>query len=99
MVSFRKSFRPTKKDKIRSYEKLVELHRKYTGRCCTCKYLIPSSPSYLQSFITDYGKCALNQDIFSIKVCGLKDVECDCYEENVGEINNYLSIIEKLKET
>lgn len=31
MVSFHKSFKPTKEEKIRSYEILVELHRKYIG--------------------------------------------------------------------
>lgn len=97
MVDFNKAFNPTKEDKIRSYERLLELHQKHVGKCCTCKFHSPP-PSDLPGFVTDYGDCVLNKDIFNAKVCGLKDVECDCYEEDTSDLKVYLAKIEKLRE-
>lgn len=97
IASFDKAFNPTKKDKIRNYETLVELHRKYIGECCTCKFYSPP-PSDLPGFVMDYGDCVLSKDIFSAKVCGLKDVECNCYEEDTSDLKDYLSEIERLQE-
>lgn len=97
MASFDKVFNPTKEDMIRNYETLVELHRKYFGECCTCKFYSPPT-SDLSGFVMDYGNCVLSKDIFSAKVCGLKDVECDCYEEDTSDLKDYLSEIERLQE-
>lgn len=89
MVDFDKVFKPTKEDEIRSYEILVKLHRESIGECCTCKNYI-ASPSDLPGFVTDYGACRLNKDIFHEK-------ECESYEEDTDQINGFLAEIEKLK--
>ena len=96
MNKLRDLFYPPPERLIQQYQMLVELHRKNIGHCCTCKFLTPP-PADLPGFVTDYGECKLRKDIFPGKVCGLRDVECDCYEEDMSSVKHYLSEIENLK--
>ena len=41
MVSFDEAFKPTIEDEIRSYEKLLELHKEQIGQCSTCIHHVP----------------------------------------------------------
>ena len=79
MVDFRKTFFPTKEERIERLENLIELHESYKGDCITCVHYISPSPE-TPGFVTNYGDCALEEEIFAEKVGGLSDSICASYE-------------------
>lgn len=87
--NFRKTFKPTKEEKIKLYEDLLENHNRQIGHCSTCIHFVGSDAP---GFVTDYGTCKLAKDVFPTKVCSMSDVICDDYEE----ITNYPMYLEQL---
>lgn len=96
MNKLRSIFFPTIKEQITQYERLIQIHNEQIGYCSTCKHYIPTDP-YLPGFITDYGKCELDKDIFTEKVCKLRDHDCDLYEESTEIVSHFESLINILK--
>ena len=94
MSSFRKVFHPTKEEQIESTEMLIKLHEDQLNHCSTCVFHIPTD---MPGFVTDYGDCRVNSPIFAEKVCGLKEIKCPYYAEDVAGINRLEKILEDLK--
>ena len=96
MDKFRDIFHPSPERLLENYEFALEIHNNNIGKCSTCKYIIPPPPD-LPGFVTDYGECKLCKDIFPSKVCGLDDVDCDGYEEDIDSIVGIVEEINRLK--
>lgn len=94
MGSFRKIFNPTKEEQIESIEMLIKLHEDQIGHCSTCMFHIPTD---MPGFVTDYGECRVNSPIFAEKVCGLREIRCSHYVEDVTEINRLKSMLKKIE--
>lgn len=94
MIDFRRVFNTTREEKISSLEHLLELHYERIGYCGTCRWYIGSD---MPGFVIDYGSCKKKCDCFSKKVCGLKDITCSNYEENLENVNYIKEEIKKMK--
>ena len=87
-MDFRKIFQPTNEEKIKTYENLLEIQKKFHGRCCTCKNYEGSNE---RGFIIDYGKCKVNCNLFTKKVIAKEFINCDSYIED----NEFVEVIKK----
>ena len=77
----RSIFCPSPQEKIKQYEAVLERCCVDDGSCSSCIHHVPPTAD-LPGFVTDYGKCKLNIDVFAGKVCGLEDVKCESYSYN-----------------
>lgn len=93
-MDFRKIFQPTKEERIKTYEHLLELQKKYHGRCCSCKNYEGSNE---RGFVTDYGKCKVNCGLFTKKVIAKENIDCKSYVEDVENVKMIKESIKKLK--
>ena len=96
MNKLHKIFYPSPEEEIAFYERIIELHNEQIGRCSTCVHYIHTDPR-LPGFVTDYGGCKLDKDIFTAKVCSIDDMECDGYIRNIEFIETIEQRIERLK--
>lgn len=96
MNKLRRIFCPTKEEEIEDYERILQIHKNNIGECCTCIHRIPTDP-YLPGFVTDYGKCMWEMFHFEDKVCRLRKIECEHYEENVKTVMLFEELIHRLK--
>ena len=94
LSSFRKVFCPTKEEQIKDLETVLKLHQDNLYHCSTCVFHILTD---MPGFVTDYGSCRVNSPIFVEKVCGLKEIECAYYAEDVTEINRIKDLLKELK--
>lgn len=94
MVSFDKVFKPTIEDEIRSYEKLLELHKEQIGQCSTCIHHIPPV-NY--PVVTDYGKCRLSESNFYDRIFD-QSIDCTNYEEDTISVMVWEKALTDLKE-
>lgn len=94
MVSFDKVFKPTIEDEIRSYEKLLELHKEQIGQCSTCVYCV--SPVN-NPVVTDYGSCRLSEPNFYDRIVN-QSIDCANYEEDTISVMVWEKILTDLKE-
>lgn len=94
MVSFDKVFNPTIEDEIRSYEKLLELHKEQIGQCSTCIHYVPPVNSPI---VTDYGRCQLNEPNFYDRIFD-QSIDCANYEEDTTSAVAWEKILKTLKE-
>ena len=94
MSSFRKVFNPTKEELIESFETVSKLHQDNLYHCSTCAHHFLTD---MPGFVTDYGSCRLNSPIFTEKVCGLRDIECPYYVEDITEVNRLKELLKDLK--
>ena len=95
MGRFRRIFNPTKEEQIYDLEMLLRLHEEQIGHCCTCLNHILSDAT---GFVTDFGECKANSQIFAIKACGLIDDPCPLYEENAEEVIGIKQNIQQLRQ-
>lgn len=77
----RSIFSPSPQEKIKQYEAVLERCCVDDGSCSSCIHHVPPTAD-LPGFVTDYGTCKLNIDVFAGKVCGLKDIKCESYSYN-----------------
>lgn len=94
LISFNDIFRPSKEKQIEMLEKLIQLHKDLIGDCSTCMFYRPSDAP---GFVTDYGKCALDNSMFTQKVCGLKKNTCLFYIEDITNVNMLQLRLNELK--
>ena len=95
MVSFDKVFKPTVEDEIRSYEKLLELHKEQIGQCSTC---IRHIPPVNYPIVTDYGRCQLGDPkMFYNKIVD-QSIDCTNYKEDTISVMVWEKILTDLKE-
>ena len=95
MVSFDKVFKPTIEDEIRSYEKLLELHKEQIGQCSTCIHYVPPDNNPI---VTDYGKCRLGDPkMFYDKIFD-QSIDCTNYEEDTTSVIVWENVLTDLKE-
>ena len=95
MVSFDKVFKPTIEDEIRSYEKLLELHKEQISQCSTCIHHIP-----LVNYpvVTNYGRCQLGDPkMFYYKNVD-QSIDCANYKEDTISVMTWEKILKDLKE-
>lgn len=92
MNKLRKIFCPSTEDNIAWYERIIELHNEQFGECSTCIHHISPDPT-LPGFVTDYGSCKLDIDIFEKKVCSVNKVECDWYKNNTEFIESIKALL------
>lgn len=78
MADFRRIFKPTAAERLQDYEFLLKLHDDQLGKCSTCENHIPSD---MPGCVTDYGSCAAESPLFSVKSCGLEEKTCPLYVE------------------
>ena len=90
MSGFRKVFCPTKEEQIEKFEMLIKLHEDQLNHCSTCVF---HTPTDMPGFVTDYGSCRVNSPIFAEKVCGLREIECRFYAEDVTEVNRLKELL------
>lgn len=94
MNSFRRIFHPTKEERIEDLKTVLKLHKDNLYHCSTCaNHFLTDMPG----FVTDYGSCCLNSPIFAEKVCGLREIECPFYVEDVTEVNRLKGLLKELK--
>lgn len=93
-ADFRRMFFPTKEELIKDYKRIIKLHNNQIGQCSTCTHHIPTEEP---GFVTDYGKCHVNSTLFLEKVCGLINVDCSYYIENIDEISKLKTELKKLE--
>lgn len=94
MVSFDKVFKPTIEDEIRSYEKLLELHKEQISQCSTCVYYLSPLSAVLS---LDYGSCQLSESIFYDRIFD-QSIDCANYEEDTTSTVAWEKILKTLKE-
>ena len=95
MVSFDKAFKSTIEDEIRSYEKLLELHKEQIGQCSTCLYYVSGVNNPI---VTDYGRCRLGDpNMFYDKIFN-QSIDCTKYEEDTISVLALEKILTDLKE-
>ena len=90
----RSIFCPTPQEKIKQYKAVIDRYCMDNGSCLSCMYHIPPATD-LPGFVTDYGECKLNLDIFAGKVCGLEDVKCESYSYNSWRESELRRLIRK----
>lgn len=88
-------FPPTKEEQIRDLEMLMKFHQELIGHCSTCTNHIPSS---MPGFVTDYGECKAEAEIFPAKVCGLTDDPCSMYAEDTEFVKDINLKIQQLRQ-
>ena len=79
MNRLRRAFCPTREERISDFEMLLRMHREQIGHCSTCTNYVSSN---MPGFVTDYGKCKAEAEIFPDKVCGLTGDPCHSYVED-----------------
>ena len=95
MVSFDKVFKPIIEDEIRSYEKLLELHKEQIGQCSTCIHHIPPVD---YPVVTNYGRCLLGDPkMFYYKIVE-QSIDCTNYKEDTISVMVWEKILTDLKE-
>lgn len=95
IVNFDKVFKPTIEDEIRSYEKLLELHKEQIGQCSTCIHYVPPA-NY--PIVTDYGKCRLGDPkMFYDKILD-QSIDCANYEEDTISVTVWENVLTDLQE-
>ena len=95
IVNFDKVFKPTIEDEIRSYEKLLELHKEQIGQCSTCIHYV-SPANY--PIVTDYGKCRLGDPkMFYDKIFD-QSIDCAKYEEDMISVTVWENVLTDLQE-
>lgn len=95
IVNFDKVFKPTIEDEIRSYEKLLELHKEQIGQCSTCIHHVPPV-NY--PVVTDYGRCLLGDPkMFYDKILD-QSIDCTNYKEDTISVMTWEKILTDLKE-
>lgn len=93
-MNFRKNFKPTKEERIKRYEALLNIHEKLIGCCSTCKNYKETNTN---GFVTDYGECKFKKILFIHKVFSNQNLECDSYEENINIVEEIKKHIKELK--
>ena len=93
-MNFRENFKPTKEERIKRYEALLNIHKKLIGNCCTCKHY---KGIRTRGIVTSYGKCKLNNMLFIPKNCIDEKLNCDSYEENINIVEEIKKHIKELK--
>lgn len=94
IVNFDKVFKSTIEDEIRSYEKLLELHKEQIGQCSTCIHHIPPV-NY--PVVTDYGSCRLSEPNFYDRIVD-QSIDCAKYEEDTASVRSWENVLKSLKE-
>ena len=95
IVNFDKVFKPTIEDEIRSYEKLLELHKEQIGQCSTCIHYVPPV-NY--PVVIDYGRCRLGDPkMFYDKIFD-QSIDCTNYKEDTISVMVWEKILTDLKE-
>ena len=88
-------FFSTNEQLISDYEELLQLHNNQIGRCSTCTNYIPTDAP---GFVTDYGKCRLDNPDFYERVCDPgNSITCDLYVEDKETVKTINNEIQKLK--
>lgn len=93
-MNFRQNFKPTKEERIKRYEALLNYHKKLIGNCCTCKH---HKGIRTRGIVTSYGECKLQNKLFMQKNCIDKKLNCDSYEENINIVEEIKNHIKELK--
>lgn len=95
MVDFNRVFLPTKEQQIEDLKKCIEMHNSLIGDCVTCVHYTPSD---LRGFVTDYGNCSVDEEVFMEKIFDQENAVCNHYEHDDSEIQLAVNEINKLKE-
>lgn len=88
---------PTKEEQIRDLEIQLKFHQELIGHCSTCSNQIPSR-TRLPDYVTDYGECKAEAEMFPAKVCGLTDDPCPMYTEDTEFVRDINLKIRQLRE-
>ena len=91
----RRIFHPTKEEQISDLEMLLKFHQELIGSCSTCANHIPSN---MPGFVTDYGECKAEAEMFPAKVCGLTDDPCPMYVEDTEFVKDINLKIQQLRQ-
>ena len=91
---FRRVFNPTREELIDRYEMLLKLHNNQLGKCSTCTHYVGSSAP---GVVIDYGSCRKCMKFFSEKACGMREIECTEYDENLDNITKIKTELDKWK--
>ena len=93
-MNFRENFKPTKEERIKRYESLLDIHKKLIGYCCTCKH---HKGIRTRGIVTNYGECKLQNMLFMPKNCIDEKLNCSSYEENINIVEEIKKHIKELK--
>lgn len=97
MNRLKRIFCPTREEQISDLETLLRFHQELIGNCSTCSNQIPSR-TRLPDFVTDYGECKAEAEMFPAKVCGLTDDPCPMYVEDTEFVKDINLKIQQLRQ-
>lgn len=95
MNRLRRAFCPTREERISDFEMLLRMHREQIGHCSTCTNYVSSN---MPGFVTDYGECKVEAEMFPAKVCGLTDDPCPMYAEDTEFVRDINLKIQQIRQ-